>query len=87
MGLKLHLDKTSSRLPTDTSAFVARDVPILSAFTGVHQEYNTPRDTPDTLDYEALGARRGRGRILLDGVERVGWTELTPTLAFGVFEG
>ena len=27
-------------------------VPILSAFTGSHSEYHTPRDTPDTLNYE-----------------------------------
>jgi hypothetical protein len=52
VGLKLQLDKTSSRLPTDTSAFVARDVPILSAFTGAHEDYHTPRDTPDKLNYD-----------------------------------
>ena len=26
---------------------------ILSAFTGSHGDYHTPRDTPDKLDYEA----------------------------------
>lgn len=52
VGLDLQLDKTSSRLPTDTSAFVGRDVPILSAFTGAHEDYHTPRDTPDKLNYE-----------------------------------
>ena len=41
-----------------------------------------------TLDYEALGGREGRGRILVGGVERVGWTRLAPTLVlYGVFEG
>ena len=39
------------------------------------------------LDYEALGRRAGRGRIVLDGVEAIGWTPLAPTLMFGVFEG
>ena len=39
-------------MPTDASAFVARDVPILSAFTGAHEDYHTPRDTPDKLNYE-----------------------------------
>ncbi|MGB7326189.1 MAG: M28 family peptidase, partial [Rubripirellula sp.] len=52
VGLELTLDKTSTRLPTDASAFVARDVPILSAFTGAHEDYHTPRDTPDKLNYE-----------------------------------
>ncbi|NND99454.1 MAG: M20/M25/M40 family metallo-hydrolase [Pirellulaceae bacterium] len=52
VGLKLQLDKTSTRLPTDASSFVGRDVPILSAFTGAHEDYHTPRDTPDKLNYE-----------------------------------
>ena len=52
VGLALQLDKTSTRLPTDASAFVGRDVPILSAFTGAHEDYHTPRDTPDKLNYD-----------------------------------
>jgi Tol biopolymer transport system component len=41
-----------SYLPTDASAFFLRGVPILSAFTGSHSEYHTPRDTPEKLNYE-----------------------------------
>lgn len=52
VALPLTLDKTSTRLPTDASAFVARDVPILSAFTGAHEDYHTPRDTKEKLNYE-----------------------------------
>lgn len=59
VGLPLQLDKTSTRLPTDASALVARDVPILSAFTGAHEDYHTPRDTPEKLDYDGL-AKIGR---------------------------
>ncbi len=54
VGLDLQLDKTSRRLPTDASSFVARDVPILSGFTGVHDDYHTPRDTPEKLNYEGI---------------------------------
>ena len=50
------LDKTSSRLPTDASAFVSRDVPILSAFTGAHEDYHTPRDTKEKLNYEGAAS-------------------------------
>jgi len=39
------------------------------------------------IDYEAMGNREGRGRLLIDGTERVGWTVMSPTLSFGVFEG
>ncbi|MFK7735966.1 MAG: M28 family peptidase [Pirellulaceae bacterium] len=39
-------------LPTDASTFFLRGVPILSAFTGSHGEYHTPRDVPELLNYE-----------------------------------
>ncbi|MEP0061168.1 M28 family peptidase [Rhodopirellula bahusiensis] len=52
VGVALQLDRTSTRLPTDASAFVARKVPILSGFTGAHEDYHTPRDTPDKLNYD-----------------------------------
>ncbi|MEM6980524.1 MAG: M20/M25/M40 family metallo-hydrolase [Planctomycetota bacterium] len=54
VGLPIQLDKTSTRLPTDASAFVAREVPILSAFTGAHEDYHTPKDTPEKLDYDGI---------------------------------
>jgi len=41
-------------VPSDATSFVLADVPILSAYTGAHTEYHTPRDTPDTLDYEVM---------------------------------
>jgi Tol biopolymer transport system component len=46
--------RDDSYLPTDATSFYLKGVPILSAFTGVHAEYNTPRDAPETLDYEGL---------------------------------
>jgi arylsulfatase len=39
------------------------------------------------LEYEALGRRRGRGRLVLDGVDSGEWGELTPTLMGGFHEG
>ena len=38
------------------------------------------------LEYEALGRRRGRGRLVLDG-DSGEWGELTPTLMGGFHEG
>ena len=40
-----------------------------------------------TLEYEALGNRQGRGRILLNGVEKTPWRALSPTLMAGFHEG
>lgn len=39
-------------LPTDATSFFVRGVPILAAFTGAHEEYHTPRDVPELLNYE-----------------------------------
>ncbi|MFM8172473.1 MAG: M20/M25/M40 family metallo-hydrolase, partial [Pirellulaceae bacterium] len=51
VGLSLTL-QSDSYLPTDASTFFMAGVPILSAFTGSHGEYHTPRDTPDLINYE-----------------------------------
>jgi len=51
VGLPLTL-QNDTFLPTDASTFYLRGVPILSAFTGSHSEYHTPRDVPETLNYE-----------------------------------
>jgi len=39
------------------------------------------------LDYEAIGKRQGRGRLLLDGQEATDWGDLSPTLMVGFHEG
>ncbi|MEM9657647.1 MAG: M28 family peptidase, partial [Planctomycetota bacterium] len=51
VGLPITLQE-DSYLPTDAASFYMRGVPILSAFTGAHSDYHTPRDTPDLLNYE-----------------------------------
>ncbi|NRB74657.1 MAG: M28 family peptidase [Verrucomicrobiales bacterium] len=40
-------------LPTDATNFYLRKVPILSAFTGAHGDYHTPRDTVDKINFPA----------------------------------
>lgn len=39
-------------LPTDASVFYLRGVPILNAFTGSHDDYHKPTDTPDKVNYD-----------------------------------
>jgi hypothetical protein len=53
LGLSLSLQE-DSYIPTDASVFFMHGVPILSAFTGNHGEYHTPRDTPEKLNYEGI---------------------------------
>jgi Tol biopolymer transport system component len=43
--------QNESYLPTDATSFYLRKVPILSAFTGAHQDYHTPRDTAEKINY------------------------------------
>lgn len=55
VGLSLVLQDDCD-LPTDASVFYRNGVPILAAFTGSHQDYHKPTDTPEKLDYD--GAAR-----------------------------
>jgi len=41
-------------LPTDTTAFYPQGIPVLSFFTGSHEEYHRPADDPDTLNWRGL---------------------------------
>jgi Tol biopolymer transport system component len=72
IGLQLELDKTATRLPTDAASLVSRNVPILAAFTGAHEDYHTPRDTPEKLNYDGaakianLFGLIARGLLLAD---------------------
>ncbi|WP_373506595.1 M28 family peptidase, partial [Thiocapsa sp.] len=53
VGLPLQV-QDDAYLPTDSTSFYLAGVPVLSFFTGVHQDYNTSRDTADRLNYEGL---------------------------------
>ncbi|MBC7420730.1 MAG: M28 family peptidase [Bdellovibrio sp.] len=41
-------------LPTDAMSVYVAGVPSISFFTGSHEEYHTPRDTAETLNYPGL---------------------------------
>jgi hypothetical protein len=41
-------------LPTDASAFYPKSVPVMSLFTGSHEDYNKPTDDWQTLDYDGM---------------------------------
>ena len=52
---ELKLEKSASPyLPTDSTPLYNVGVPILALFTGLHDDYHTPRDTPDKIDYPGL---------------------------------
>jgi len=51
IGLPITIQR-DTYLPTDATNFYLRKIPILSAFTGAHSDYHTPRDTADKVNYE-----------------------------------
>ena len=76
VGLNLNL-QNDSHIPTDTTSFFAKGVPILSAFTGLHADYHSPSDTPDKINYEGIAdcsnlyVRLIEGMTRLDGMDYV----------------
>ena len=55
-------------LPTDSTAFYPKGIPILSFFTGSHEDYNRPTDDPDTLDYQGMGRIAAFGAAIVNEV-------------------
>lgn len=43
-------------LPTDVTSFYPKRIPVLNFFTGAHEDYHRPTDTPEKINYE--GAER-----------------------------
>ena len=41
-------------LPTDGATFYNAGIPTANLFSGAHEDYHRPTDTPDRLDYDAL---------------------------------
>src|SRR5439155_10002959 len=41
-------------LPTDVTSFYPCHVSVMSFFTGSHEDYHRPTDTPDKVNYEGL---------------------------------
>jgi hypothetical protein len=41
-------------LPSDTTAFYPKGIPVLAFFTGSHDDYHRPTDDGETLDYDGI---------------------------------
>lgn len=53
MGLPI-VTSDDTYQPTDVTPFYLKAVPVLSFFTGAHEDYHTPRDTAEKLNYEGM---------------------------------
>jgi Zn-dependent M28 family amino/carboxypeptidase len=47
-------EKGVFRYGSDHYSFVKKDIPISVFFTGLHNDYHSPRDTPDKINYKNL---------------------------------
>jgi hypothetical protein len=54
-SIKLNIKvQEDAYLPTDAMSFYLYKVPVLSAFTGSHAEYHSPRDTANLVNYKGV---------------------------------
>ncbi len=70
--------------PSDHSSFYAKQVPVLFFFTGTHEDYHKPSDTPDKINYE------GEARIVAyvaDLVRQLNRSDNRPTYAVAPSSG
>ncbi len=68
--------RDDSYLPTDATPFYLAGVPILSAFTGAHEDYHTPGDVEELLVYPGM---RDIGRLFLEITLSLANAEERPT--------
>lgn len=62
--------------PSDQAAFYVRRIPVLSFFTGVHDDYHRSSDDPSEIDVEGLHAVT---RFVREVIDRVANGRETPT--------
>ncbi|MEQ8820713.1 MAG: M20/M25/M40 family metallo-hydrolase [Sumerlaeia bacterium] len=70
-------------LPTDTASFYPEGIPVIHFFTGAHEDYHRPTDTPDKVNTEDLEriVRFGAGltRQLIHADERLEYAQVERT--------
>jgi C-terminal processing protease CtpA/Prc len=67
--------KADPYLPTDVTPFYMQGVPVLNAFTGAHENYSTPRDSADGLNYDGI---RDTARLMAGIVRSLVRSESAP---------
>ena len=58
--IKNHTDKSGLNVkfdsqgygPSDHASFYAKDIPVMFLFTGIHEDYHTPKDDANLINYE-----------------------------------
>ncbi|HVR29480.1 MAG TPA: M28 family peptidase [Thermoanaerobaculia bacterium] len=86
VGFDLQL-QDDPQLPTDSASFDRAGVPCLNFFTGGHEDYHRPSDTPEKLNYDDLARvvdlASNVGRRLLTVGEPIDFTKVEPRIERG----
>ncbi|HEY2712169.1 MAG TPA: M28 family peptidase [Chthoniobacterales bacterium] len=76
-GFNLNL-QDDPYLPTDVTSFYVKNIPVLSFFTGAHEDYHRPTDTADKINYGGLERIAQFSEKIVSDLEQ---TEERPDLA------
>lgn len=84
----LRIDTSRSAYSSsDHTSFVAKKIPVLFFFSGLHSDYHKPGDTPDKIDAEGAISLLGVAKDIADGVSsrpaRLAFVEGTPESGHG----
>lgn len=78
-GLRLRYS-SGGRGPSDHASFYSAGVPVLFVFTGLHEEYHTPRDVSNLINVpDAVRIAHGVANVALALAEREGELKFTST--------
>jgi hypothetical protein len=83
VGFDLQLQQ-DPQLPTDSASFDRVGVPCLNFFTGGHEDYHRPTDTPEKLNYEDLervvDLAANLGKRLIASASPIEFTKVEPRM-------
>lgn len=66
---------------SDHTHFYRQDIPVLFFFTGIHEDYHRPSDTPDKVNYEGIIDVLTFSHNMIAELNAAGKLEFTPTPA------
>lgn len=76
----ININKVASGVgASDHTNFYMLDIPVLFLFTGLHNDYHTPEDTPDKINFEGTREVLDLAYYIIDEVEKTGKPEFTKT--------
>ena len=64
---------------SDHTSFYLKEIPVLNFFTGIHDDYHKPSDTPDKIDYKGMMDISDLALQVISEVDAVIKLSFTPT--------